>query len=67
MASNSYPRKLKLFLAWTKAMTAGATVDKPSYSLARAQPKTSTKLRRARKGPRRTSRKRPARRRERAD
>jgi len=27
----SYPRTVKKFIPWTKAMVAGATVDKPSY------------------------------------
>jgi len=26
-----YPKKVKLFIPWSKAMVAGATVDKPSY------------------------------------
>lgn len=28
----TYPKRVKLFLPWAKAMVAGATVDKPSYS-----------------------------------
>lgn len=28
----SYPRKVNLFVPWSKAMVAGATVDKPSYA-----------------------------------
>lgn len=27
----SYPRTVKTFIPWTKAMVAGATLDKPSY------------------------------------
>jgi hypothetical protein len=27
----SYPKTVKLFVPWTKAMVAGATVSKPSY------------------------------------
>jgi len=27
-----YPKRVKLFIPWSKAMVAGATVDKPSYS-----------------------------------
>lgn len=27
----SYPKKVKLFTPWAKAMVAGATVDKPDY------------------------------------
>lgn len=33
-----YPRKKKLFDAWTKAMVAGATVDKPDYSTTAPNP-----------------------------
>lgn len=32
----TYPRKSKLFQAWAKAMVAGATVDKPTYSMKRS-------------------------------
>jgi len=28
----SYPKTVNKFIPWTKAMVAGATVDKPSYS-----------------------------------
>jgi len=30
-----YPKKVKLFIPWSKAMVAGATVDKPSYASAK--------------------------------
>jgi len=42
-----YPRKLKLFKAWAKAMEGGATVDKPSYSLTRKSRRGTTSSTRA--------------------
>jgi len=53
----SYPKQLRLFKAWARAMEEGATVDRPSYR------GTSTKNRRKRPSgastlPRRKRRKR---------
>jgi len=45
----SYPRKAKLFVAWSKAMVDGATVDKPSYPGTSVQKKTSAHKRRRRR------------------
>jgi len=39
----SYPRTVKTFIPWTKAMIQGATLDKPSY------PGTSNRRRRKRR------------------
>jgi len=47
-----YPKKVKLFIPWSKAMVAGATVDKPSYSK-----KSSTRMRRKRRATARRRRK----------
>jgi len=53
----SYPRQSRLFIAWSKAMVAGATVDKPTYpgsasrkaSKGRAKPQKGKQRRRRRK------------------
>lgn len=45
----SFPRQLRLFKAWAKAMEEGATVDKPSY-------RGTTMATRNLKGPRRARR-----------
>lgn len=42
----TYPRKVKIFTAWSKAMVEGATVDKPSYP---GTSKTTKRRRRRRK------------------
>jgi len=44
----SYPKTVKTFVPWSKAMVAGATVDKPSYPGTRAS-KTNQKARKRRK------------------
>lgn len=48
-----YPKKVKLFVPWAKAMVAGATVDKPTYSKSR---KSHRRKRKARVTRRRRSR-----------
>lgn len=58
MANSTYPKRLKLFKKWARAMEQGATVDNPDYSTARAQPKTSSKQRRKKQLPRRKRRRR---------
>lgn len=46
----SYPKTVKLFIPWSKAMVDGATVDKPNYGKttrsSRTQSKVSRKKRR---------------------
>lgn len=42
----SYPKRVKEFIPWTKAMVAGATVDRPNYD---SSMKKMTKRRRRRK------------------
>lgn len=51
MSSNTYPKKLKLFKAWAKAMEQGATVGEPSYTQthARRKPLRRAALRRRRR------------------
>lgn len=46
----SYPRTVNLFIPWSKAMVAGATVDKPDYG-------KKTKTEGSPKSPRRRRRK----------
>lgn len=46
-----YPRTVKTFIPWSKAMVAGATVDKPSY------PGTSRRTKKRRRRRRRKKRK----------
>lgn len=43
----SFPKKVNKFIPWSKAMVAGATLDKPSY------PGTSKTAQKSRKGRRR--------------
>jgi len=45
----TYPKKSKLFQAWSKAMVAGATVDKPDYSKTSKSAVTNHKQRRRRR------------------
>jgi len=46
----SYPRTVDKFLPWTKAMVAGATVDKPNYGKShRSKRVTAKRKRRKRK------------------
>lgn len=42
-----YPKQVKLFVPWAKAMVQGATVDKPNYG---KKMKASRKFRKRRKG-----------------
>jgi len=39
----TYPKQLKLFKAWAKAMEQGSTVDKPSYGKTRTGQKGRAK------------------------
>jgi len=48
-----YPKQVRLFVPWSKAMVAGATVDKPNYS----KKKKSTLMRRKRRATARRRRK----------
>jgi len=41
----SHPKRKDLFVAWSKAMVEGATVDKPNYSPASTMTKRSPKSR----------------------
>jgi len=43
-----YPKRVKLFIPWSKAMVAGATVDKPSYGTNQKK-KAMTKRRKRRR------------------
>jgi len=52
----SYPRTLKLFKAWAKAMEEGATVDKPNYG--KSLTRLSKSTRPARRWPRKLRRRR---------
>jgi len=45
----SYPKTVKMFVPWTKAMVAGATVDKPSYPGTKLKSSASKRKRKARK------------------
>lgn len=36
---SSYPKQLRLFKAWAKAMEAGASVGNPSYSTKTSKPR----------------------------
>jgi len=44
-----YPRKVNLFIPWSKAMVAGATLDRPDYGKGSVTTKKATKNRRRRK------------------
>lgn len=39
----SYPRRKDLFVAWSKAMVEGSTIDKPNYSPATLGTKRASK------------------------
>lgn len=39
----TYPRQVKLFIPWSKAMVDGATVDKPDYGKKMRQSKKSAR------------------------
>jgi len=44
-----YPKTVKLFIPWSKAMVAGATVAKPSYSRKSHRKKRSARVTRRRR------------------
>jgi len=44
-----YPKRIKEFVPWTKAMIQGATVDKPEYGKSRTRKFKTRKRRRKRK------------------
>lgn len=45
----SHPRRVKEFIPWSKAMVAGATVDKPTYHGGKTRRKRKINSRRRRK------------------
>lgn len=45
----SYPRTVKLFVPWSKAMVEGATVDKPDYGKKMTSSKRARSKRRKRR------------------
>lgn len=45
----TYPKKVKLFTPWAKAMVAGATVDKPSYGTITSKKKARKQRKRRRR------------------
>jgi len=49
----SHPKRKDLFVAWSKAMVEGATIDKPNYSPASKMTKPSLKSRKPRRRRRR--------------
>lgn len=44
-----YPKRVKLFVPWAKAMVAGATVDKPTYSKTHHRKKRKARVTRRRR------------------
>lgn len=45
----TYPRTVKTFIPWSRAMVAGATVDKPSYPGTKKPPGASKRRKKRRR------------------
>jgi len=56
----SFPKQLRLFKAWAKAMEEGATVDRPSYRGTSTGRRPAKRRSRANTRPRRTRRRKNA-------
>jgi len=55
-----FPKRVKLFIPWAKAMVAGATVDKPTYGKSASRHNSGTNRKPKRKRRRRRKKKKDA-------